>query len=222
MKPKSILLFSILYLLSSLLLIAASGCIAAGVFAHKVIGPLPVPAKYVPAKEPLVVMVENYRQPSSAYTDDELLSRYIEGFLKGHQVAPVGESAKVRELRMDRPNDFKNMSVAAVGREVGAKQVLYVDVVNNELETLMAGESLRGTTAVRVKVVDTNTGETLWPADMADGYPLQQGVQFGKSKARSEIELKQGLYATLGDKIAKLFYKWKPDEEEAEGFVADQ
>ena len=213
---------AVLYLLSSILVFASNGCIAAGVAANKLIGPLPVEAKYVPAKEPLVVMVENYRRPSTAYTDDELLSRYIEGFLKGHQVAPLVESVKLRELRMDRPADFNKMSVAAVGRELGARQVLYVDVVNSDMESLMAGESLRGTTAVRVKVVDTETGDTLWPTDMADGYPLQQGVQFGKSQARSEMELKQGMYATLAEKIAKLFYKWKPDNEDPEGFVASQ
>jgi hypothetical protein len=212
-------LFSILYLLSSILFFTASGCVAAGVAAHKIMGPAAIEAQYVPAKEPLVVMVENYRRPSSALTDDELLSRYIEGFLRGHEVAPLIESSKIRELRINRPDEFKKMSITAVGREVGAKQILYVDVVNSELESLMAGESLRGSTTVRVRVIDAETGQTRWPTDMADGYPLEQSLSFGKTTARSEQELKQSLYVSLGDRIAKLFYKWKPDTEDPEGFL---
>jgi hypothetical protein len=127
----------------------------------------------------------------------------------------------VRELRQEHPDAFKNSSVAAIGREVGARQILYVDVVHNEVESLMAGESLRGSVGVRIKMVNAENGETLWPIDMAEGYPLDQSVQFGKTKVSSEMDLKQDLYASLGEKIAKLFYKWKPDNEEPEGFVAD-
>ncbi len=215
-------LFSILYLLFSIfVLISLPGCIAAGVAAHKLMGPRPVEAKYVPAKESLVVMVENYRRPSSALTDDELLSRYIEGFLRGHEVAPIIDSAKLRELRINRPDEFKQMSIAAAARAVGARQVLYVDVVQSELESLMAGESLRGSTAVRVRIIDAATAQTRWPTDMSDGYPMEQTVSFGKTKARSEQELKQGLYASLGDRISKLFYKWKPETEDPEGFIGE-
>ena len=213
---------TILNILSSILFLnVAAGCVAVGVATHKILGPPPVEAKYVPAQEPMVVMVENYRRPSSALTDDELLARYIEGFLRGHEVAPVVDSAKIRELRINRPEEFKRMSIAAVGREVGARQILYVDVVQSELESLMAGELLRGSTGVRVRVIDAETGETLWPTDMSEGYPLEQSESFGKTQARSEQELKQGLYAQLGDRIAKLFYKWKPDEHEPEGFIAE-
>ena len=212
---------SILYLLSSTFFLTAAGCVTVGVATHKIMGPPAVEAKYVPAKEPMLVMVENYRRPASALTDDELLSRYVEGFLRGHAVAPLVDSAVIRELRIDRPDEFKRMSIAAVGREVGAKQILYVDVVQSELESLMAGESLRGSTGVRVRVIDAETGETRWPTDMSEGYPVSQSVNFGRTQARSEQELKQGLYASLGDQIAKLFYKWKPDENEPEGFIAE-
>jgi hypothetical protein len=213
--------FAICWLLFSILLVSLSGCIMAGVAAHKLMGPPAVPAKYVPAREPMVVMVENYRRPSSAYTDDQLLTRYIEGYLRGHQVAPIVESANVADLRVNHPEEFKKMSVAAVGREVGAKQILYVDVIQNDVETLMAGEALRGATAVRVKVVDAETGETRWPDDMAEGYPLDQSVQFHKNQARNEQDLKAGIYAQLGDRIAKLFYKWKPENDDPEGFVGE-
>ena len=38
-------------------------------------------------------------------------------------------------------------------------------------------------------------------------------------RVRDESELRQAMLADMGDKIAKLFYKWKPDEETPEGTV---
>ena len=36
-----------------------------------------------------------------------------------------------------------------------------------------------------------------------------------------ETEVKQEIYQALGWKIARLFYKWKPEHEEPSGFVAN-
>jgi hypothetical protein len=208
-----------LHLLLLLLIISVAGCTMAGLAAHKIMGPAAVPAKYVPQPQPLVVLVEDYHR-ATGLTDDELLSRYVEDEIRGHvQKVPVIDSAKVREIRMSKPEDFKKMSVAEVGRGVGADQVIWVAVTERTVESLLGGESLRGDVAVRVKMVDAKTGQTLWPTDMAEGYPLSSGTTWGATNAGSESELKNSLYRELSAKIAKLFYKWKPDEEEPEGFT---
>jgi hypothetical protein len=210
---------AILNLLSLALLFTALGCSAAGVAAHKVLGPPAVPAMYVPQQQPLVVLVEDYHR-ATALTDDELLSRYVEEeFRRNVEKVPVVDSAKVREVRLSKPDAFKKMSVADVGREVGAQQVVWVDVTERTIESLLGGESLRGAVAVRVKVVDVKTGQTLWPLDMSEGYPLSTGTSWGTKNPSSEAELKNALYRGLADKVAKLFYKWKPEEEEPEGFT---
>ncbi len=208
-----------LHLLFLLLGMSAAGCTAAGLAAHKIMGPPAVPAKYVPQSRPLVVLVEDYHR-ATGLTDDELLSRYVEEEIRGHvKKMPVVDSAKVREIRIAKPEDFKKMTVAEVGRTVGAEQVVWVAVTERTVESLLGGESLRGDVAVRVKMVDVKSGQTLWPTDMADGYPLSTGTTWGAANAGSESELKNSLYRGLSEKIAKLFYKWKPDEEEPEGFT---
>ncbi|HEX8522562.1 MAG TPA: hypothetical protein VF669_09925, partial [Tepidisphaeraceae bacterium] len=171
----------------------------------------------VPQPQPLVVLVEDYHR-STALTDDEMISRVIEDQIKARVKAPLVDSAKVRELRMSSGEKFKTLSVADVGRQVGAAQVIWVDVIDRNFESLLGGEQLRGDVAARVKVVDARNGETLWPTDMAEGYPVSTSMNWGSGNASSEAELKQRLYRGLGDKIAKLFYKWKPEYEEPEGF----
>src|SRR5438477_5408747 len=180
-----------------LLLIALPGCAAAGVAAYKVMGPPDVPAQYVPAHQPLLVIVENYRRPSAALTDSDLLARYIEQNLNEHQTAPIVATSKVYELKSSRPEDFRKMTVAQIGREVGARQILYVDLTDATVEPLVGGEALRGSAAARVKIIDAG-GQTLWPKDMTDGYPVDHAMQWTHaSDTRSEIEIKQELYQTL-------------------------
>ena len=185
---------------------------------YKVLGPPDVPAKYDPKLRSLVVLVENY-QGSTAYTDDELLSRYVEEGLKGNIKAPIIPSSKVRELMLSKGEAFKTMTVAEVGRAVGAQQVIWVDVGQTRIEPLLAGESMRGDVSASVKVVEAQTGQTLWPKDLAGGYALSHAVSFGAHSPNSELEIKETLYRGIGDRIAKLFYKWKPENAEPEGFV---
>src|ERR1051326_7245512 len=80
-----------------------AGCSAIGLAAYKVAGPPEVPAKYVPVKEPLLVVVENYRQPSGWQADADLLARYVERELETSGVAPVVDSNKLREMRLSQP-----------------------------------------------------------------------------------------------------------------------
>src|SRR4029079_206417 len=123
-----------------------------------------------------------------------------------------------RELRHSR-GDYRTMSIKAIAQAIGAKQVLYVDIVHSTVQQLMGGEWLRGEAAAHVKVIDGETGETRWPTDMAEGYPVESSVQWGTSDLRNEAALQQAVLAPLADKISKLFYKWKPEETEAEGFT---
>jgi len=198
---------------------ALGGCSAAGAIMHKVAGPPAVPAKFVPAPKPLLVLVENYSRQSSGHADEDLLARYVEGELKEHKVAPVVDSTKLRELRMARPGDFHELSISNLGRKVGAEQVLYVNIVESRIEPLLGDESVRTQTSVRVKMIDVSNGETRWPTDMEAGFPLEYKSEWGTGIGRSEMEIKQGIYRALSDRIAKLFYKWKPDQEEPEGFI---
>jgi hypothetical protein len=202
-------------------LLMLDGCTAAAALTYKIVGPPDIEAKYHPAKEPLLVMVENYRRPSAALSDSNLLARYIEQNLNEHKTVPIVSTDKVYELKSSRPEDFRKMTVAEIGRELGARQILYVDLTDTTIEPMVGGEALRGSAAARVRMIDAATGQTLWPVETTDGYPVDESMQWGHiTDPRSEVEIKQELYQTLGWKVARLFYKWKPEHEEPSGFVA--
>lgn len=112
------------------------------------------------------------------------------------------------------------MSMAAIGREVGAHQILYVQLHRSDVTPMSGGDSLTGQTAASVKVVDVATGDTLWPSDTAaeTGYPVAAATQLGTDRGTNVQDVRQQLYVQLSHQIARLFYKWQPEDEEPEGF----
>jgi hypothetical protein len=204
-----VLVFSLL----GSLMVAQIGCQAAAVAIYKLHGLPDIPAKYVPEKTPMLVLVENYQAPSSAYTDADLLTRYLTLQLQAHAVPPLVDIEKLHDLQTTRPTDFSGMSTAAIGRATGAKQVLYVQLVKNVVEPLMGGRGLRGDVTVRVKIVDADTGASRWPIDLSAGYPLSKSTSLGTDQTSGNaMQIRQRMYQDLADEIAKLFYNWQPED----------
>ena len=68
------------------------------------------------------------------------------------------------------------------------------------------------------KSKDLRTGQTLWPTDLADGYPVAASTKLGKDADASAMAVRQRLYVQLADDISKLFYKWKPEDMRPDNF----
>jgi hypothetical protein len=210
----------ILILLPSSFILPVSGCSALGVAAYKLHGPAKVPAQYVPAKRPMLVFVENYQHQSSVNAHADLLGRMLVKELEARKIAPLVSLDKLQELRDAKRAEFATMSMAAIGREVGADQILYVQLHRSDVTPMSGGDSLTGQTAASVKVVDVATGDTLWPSDTAaeTGYPVAAATQLGTDRGTNVQDVRQQLYVQLSHQIARLFYKWQPEDEEPEGF----
>ena len=220
-RPRSFPSFCILRsALCILLLLPLGGCEVLGVLAYKLHGPAKVPAKYVPEKKPMLVLVENFQHQSSVNAHAEMLGRMLVKELDARKIAPLVPLDKLQELRDARPAEFPKMSMAAIGREVGADQILYVQLHRSDVTPMSGGEALTGQTTASVKVVDVATGDTLWPGEAAaeGGYPVGAATKLGTDKGTNIQDVRQRLYAQLSHEIARLFYKWQPDYEEAEGF----
>ena len=200
-----------------------TGCEALGVAAYKLHGPAKVPAKYVPAQAPMLILAENYRNPSSAAAHADVLGQLVAKEFERKKIAPLVPAEKLQELRDARgPAEFKKMSVSSIGKAVGAQQVLYIQLERSDVTPLSGGDSLIGETAATVKVIDVASGETLWPNDVAAeaGYPVATATKMGAQNGGAVADVRQRMYAQLSDQIAKLFYKWQPEYEEAEGFTS--
>jgi hypothetical protein len=81
----------------------------------------------------MLVLVENFRSGSTAELDADMLTRYLNDELTAHNIAPIIEFEQLATLRTDTTKNFREMSIDAIGRTLGAKQILYVDLISSNV-----------------------------------------------------------------------------------------
>jgi hypothetical protein len=193
-------------------MLLTSGCNVIGAVAAKMGPPPKIPAQYVPADVPTVVIVENYNNPSSLRIESDSLARLVVEQLTNNHVAPIIDVEKTETLRQAKGDAYRKMPLDAIGRELGASQVIYVDLDNFDIDHALASEMLTGKAEVRVRVVD-DAGELKWPIDSAKGYPISVKLNPKRVPIGSgDQTIRQELRTTLADKIAKLFYTWTSED----------
>lgn len=187
------------------------GCNVAGVALYKVVGPPDVPANYVPLQEPMLVLVESYNRPGLSY-DAEQLSRYVVDQLTHWKVAPTIDLMELYKLRDSDPAKFKKMTIPEIGRAVGAKQVLYIDLIESGIDQSSGTEVFRGSMTAKIRIVDCETSHSRWPLDAAEGYPITHETEFGGfDRDTNPNVVRQKTYSGLAYLIVRNFRKWKPD-----------
>lgn len=199
-------------LLVVLSLLPTAGCNILGAVAYKFSGSPTMKARYAPPKSKTLVVVENYHNPSTLRLEADAVARHLVEEMKMHKVAPVvdpGEAESHREVQGTAA--YRKMPVDAIGRALGAKQVIYVDLERFDVNRTVGSDLLGGRAAARVRVVGDG-GEVLWPTDSAGGYPVEVKVEPQRVPAgMGEFGVRRRLHADLADRIAKLFYNWKAD-----------
>jgi hypothetical protein len=196
--------------------LSLGGCTLGGVLLWKTVGPPKRPAKFVPQKTPMVVLVENYQHQSSTQRDADILAQRVGDQLNANKVAPVIEYDKVIALRDTKAADYSKMSITSIGQALDAKQVLYVQLLNSDVQPLPGGEGMQGLTTARVRLVDVKDGHTLFPNDLSDGFPVSAATRMGIKSPVNPIDLRDKMYTDVADQVAKLFYAWTPESDEPE------
>ena len=199
-------------ILSALLLcVVAAGCTILGAAAAK-LAPDPVmPPQYVLANQPTLLLVENYHNPAALRLQADSVCRAVFDDLKANGVALLIDPEEAADLRRKDVNAYRSMPLDAIGKAVGASQVIYVDLESFEVTHAVASELFAGTASARVRVVG-ETGEVLWPTDSAGGYPINVKVN-PRHTAQGEPEnvVREELMTALSEKIGRLFHKWTAD-----------
>lgn len=170
------------------------------------------PAQYIPQKTNMLVLVQNHRDPASMQFVCELLDRQVTYQLVQHHVAPIVNPDRLVEFRQANSKKFSSMEIAAIGKALGAKQVLYADLVDFRTERSIGGDAVMGQGEANVKVIDVATGEVRWPQETADGQPVTAEtayipLQWGATEGTVEKQVEQ----ELADEVAKLFYGSETD-----------
>ena len=189
------------------------GCTAAGAAAYVLTGPPSVPAKYTLEKKPTLVLVENYRHPTAAANDAQQLTRYLNDEFHVHELAPVIDEMELYQLRSSEADNYRKMTIPAIGKAVGAEQVLYVDLTGVSIRSPQTGNMLKGEISVRVRVVDVASGETLWPTGTSEGAPMSYETPMLSLNEPTDVHaVRQKLHRQMAAAIGRLFYTYKPDE----------
>lgn len=205
------------------MVLGGSGCNVVGALLYKTSGPAAIPPQYVLAKEPTLVLVENFRNPAAVRLDADRLARYVADELKRHDIAPTVDHAALERVRAQP--DYAKMTQGEIARAVGAKQIIYIDLKKFEVEDAMASEMIRGNVELTIRVVD-ESGKLLWPTDMPEGKLtsietpyMRVGAGTGRTgggPGANEIGLRESMTSQMALRIGRMFRKWKPDTE-AEG-----
>lgn len=187
------------------------GCAVPAAIMYKTMGPPPVPARYVPAaNDPLLVIVENAAAQASIPEADELgHALYLD--LKDNNVAPMIDPDQVQGLRQSTPTAFARMGIAEIGRKLGAKQVLYVSLRQALFENPPGSDSARMIISARIRMVDAQSANTLWPQS---GGEESLEYQSGYRRLTPDINanvLKREILAQCGVEIGRWFHQWQPE-----------
>jgi len=201
-------MYRILRVLSALVVATAvAGCAAAGALVYTASGEPTVPADYKPENRTTLVLVENYHNPALFQAASERLARDVAAQLKEHKVASIVDPEKLIDFRSETGQQFRKMDITEVARSLKARQVIYVDLVEFSVEQTTGSERIVGRGDAHVKVVDADTGRTLWPPDVSVGHDVRYETSYAKDGDDTDhAAVREQLFQKLGDKIATLFY----------------
>ncbi|MCC6241009.1 MAG: hypothetical protein IT448_11995 [Phycisphaerales bacterium] len=191
------------------LCLGGSGCNYVGMFEYAVVGPPLQPAAYKLSEQPTLVLVENYRSPSSLALDADRFGSQLTDELRSNTLTPMIDPAELHRLIQQKGSAYPQMKVSEIARELGARQVVYIDLASCGVE--QAGGMMRGIMSYRVKVIDGQTGQTLWPQDAASGQPVEYKTEMQHVTELDKPDmLRTRMIGNMARRTARFFYDWKP------------
>jgi hypothetical protein len=196
------------------LLCAVGGCQYVGALIGKVVDDPKTPAEYAPTRETMLILIENYRNPDSVGIVADRLMSDVASNLKDHKVDQIVDPKLLFEFRSAQPDEYRQLKIPALARKLGARQVLYGDVVEFDLNSAIASDMVKGKAKVIVKIIDAQTGETRWPQDSSPGEIITAEtptVARANNSDEAEQRLKDTLVDRLSQRISELFYE-HPEE----------
>jgi len=199
-----------------------SGCVLVGAVAAKTIPPPPVPAEFIPAPVPLLVIAENKSADTMTMLDGDRINRLVTNEFEEYLIAPTINPDELVAMRDRMLSKFDEQSIQSIGRQLGAKQVLYVDVSGVGVGTASGSDIVRGQASAQVKLIDVESGRVIYPEDSIGGRQVSfqsqpARIKSGMSPASVRGEALEG----LAHNIVKLFRNWQAEEEQTDLMIDD-
>jgi hypothetical protein len=211
----------------TLLPLSTSGCEAAGAIAYAAVGDVPVEPEYILSRVPTLIFVESYTNPDTTQDDADVLAHYVRDNLKKNLNNRKKEEKKkeipmvfidpqsLYDLRTLDSDKFHHMKIEDIGRRLGAKQVIYINM--NSIGVTYAGgaDIMKGVGSVRVKVVSCANGQTLWPQESSAGYPVSfESKLITPQQEITYDQARDSTMRTMALNVSRLFYSYNPADDD--------
>jgi len=190
----------------------SGGCNIVGPASYIISGPPSVDAEYELADVPTVVFIDdrhNVVNPISLRR--AIADKASEDLMMKKILAKTISGQDAMTLATQRERNNQIMSIEDIGKAVGAKQVIYVEML--QFQDILPDYTPRPTSACRVRVIDVENRKRMYPAE--DAQEPSRLVQASTREVNPElyrtrtgrVETLQALAITTGEEIGKLFYK---------------
>lgn len=197
---------------------ALPSCGAVGWIAQVFSPPRRVDAIYKPPKNKKILVFVDDKLQEMTYEPikAEMTNLVNKQLMENKVVAAVVPYERMLELTSATTN-FNDLSVAEVGRKLGADIVLHVQIDEFRLKDDPVSPLWRGQFKASVRMVDVTAGR-LWPKDRLTGLPMPPIVTPTKedSSLTYGTELSRRMVTQMADQITKLFYDHTVSIEESE------
>ena len=191
--------------------LSLSGCVIGpiiGQFTGRRSKTVKVGAKYELPPGNLLILVDIPQGQAARNGVRAVLSSEVEREIKSHALkASVIPDSELSYFRSSR-EDFEELDVARIGRELSAKHVLYVQVTEFQLGTLLDKPEGRGLMTGRVKVFDIKQNRRVWPTVEPRGHEVMVLTKFRELPEKDyRAVVTQDLCGRMSVKIVELFRK---------------
>jgi hypothetical protein len=130
------------------------------------------------------------------------LEQEIELYGLAESVIPGSELSALRSSR----EDFEELDIRWIGRELWAEQVLYVEIIEFQLGTLLDKPAGQGLMRGRVKVFDVGQNRRVWPEIEPLGHEVIMRTGFREPAGKEyRQDFTQELCQRMAVKVVKLF-----------------
>lgn len=194
---------------------ALGGCNIVGPVAYIVGGPPKVDAEFTLPDRPTVVYVDDRQNLISPSGLRRVMADRASSDLMEHKALTEtisSRDAMALVTRQDRHSDL--IPIDQIGRDVGAEQVIYVEVLS--FRDSPDNYTPRPMGSCSVRVIDVTNRVRLYPAEGEQPRVLQVAMravstEMYRSRA-TRSKLRQALAEEMGSHIAKLFYRHEKTE----------
>ena len=197
-----------------LLTLSLSGCPVGAIYAL-IVRPSPtvtVAAKYELPAGRLLILVNSPPERIGLCGVRPMLSRELAGEIEVQSLAPsVIPPEELAMLRFSIEN-FGQLGIAEIGQHLSAQQVLHVDVIEFSLGDLMDRFPGQGLARARVKVVDVEQKQRVWPETKPLGHEVIVRTDFRDPSGK---DYRQDLAEDLCKRTAVAIIKLFREHEEA-------